>query len=73
MQFLLCADNLMLLAEKEEYVENNLRILDDVMAMWQMKMNLGKTKAMVMKRSGVSRGNVHCGEVIHVKMSWTTE
>ena len=39
MQFLLFADNLMLVAEKEEDMERNLRILDDVMAKWQVKIN----------------------------------
>ncbi len=50
-QFLLFADDLMLVAEKEEDVESNLRILDGVMAKWQMKINWGKTKAMVVKRA----------------------
>ena len=38
----------------EEDVENNLRILDDVMAKWQMKINWRKTKAMVVKKGGGS-------------------
>ena len=42
-QFLFFADDLMLVAEKEEDVESNLRILDGVMAKWQMKINWGKT------------------------------
>ena len=42
----------MLVAEKEEDVECSLRILDNVMAKWQMKINWGKTKAMVVKRGG---------------------
>ena len=35
-------------------MESNLRILDGVMAKWQMKINWGKTKAMVVKRGGGS-------------------
>ena len=53
-QFLLFADDLMLVAEKEEDVESNLRILDGVMEKWQMMINWGKTKAMVVKRGGGS-------------------
>ena len=44
----------MLVAEKEEDVECNLRFLDDVMAKWQMKINWGKTNAMVVERGGGS-------------------
>ena len=52
-QFPLFSNGLMLVAEKED-VESNLRILDDVMAKWQMKINWGKTEAMVVKRGGGS-------------------
>ena len=38
-QFLLFADDLMLVAEKEEDVERNLQILDNVIAKWQMKIS----------------------------------
>ena len=38
-QFLLFADDLMLVAVKKEDVERNLQILDNVMAKWQMKIN----------------------------------
>ena len=41
-QFLLFADDLMLVAEKEEDVKANLWILDDVMAKRQMKTNWEK-------------------------------
>ena len=51
-QYLLFEDDLMLVAEKEEDVERNLQILDNVMAKWQMKINWGKTMAMVVKRGG---------------------
>ena len=52
-QFLLFADDLMLVAEKED-VKRNLQILqlDNVIAKWQMKINWGKTKAMIVKRGG---------------------
>ena len=53
-QFHLFADYLMLVAEKEEDVEGNPRFLDGVMAEWQMKINWGTTKAMVVKRGGGS-------------------
>ena len=36
----------MLVAEKEKDVESNLRILDEAMAKWKMKINWGKTNAM---------------------------
>ena len=51
MQFLLFADDLILVAEREEDV-NNLNILDEVTAKWSMKVNWGKTKAMVVKGGG---------------------
>ena len=63
-QFLLFADDLMLVAEMEEDVERNLQILDDVMAQWQMKINWGKTKAMVVKRGGGSCNVTVKGEKI---------
>ena len=63
-QFLLFADDLMLVAETEEDVERNLQILDDVMAQWQMKINWGKTKAMVVKRGGGSCNVTVKGEKI---------
>ena len=40
-QFLLFADDLMLVTVKKEDVERNLQILDNVMAKWQMKINWG--------------------------------
>ena len=61
-QFLLFADDLMLVAEKEEDVERNLKILDGVMAKWQMKINWGK--AMVVKRGGGSCNVSVKGETI---------
>ncbi len=48
-QFPLFTNNLMLVAEEDD-VESNLKILDDVMAKWQMKINWGNTEAMVVKR-----------------------
>ena len=48
-QFPLFTNNLMLVAEEED-VESNLKILDDVMAKWQMKINWGNTETMVVKR-----------------------
>ena len=64
-QFPLFSNGLMLVAEKED-VESNLRILDDVMAKWQMKINWGKTEAMVVKRGGGS-----CN--VSVKGKWIEE
>ena len=51
-EFFLFADDLTLVAEKEEDVECNLRILDDVMAKWQMKINWGNTNTIIVKRGG---------------------
>ena len=48
-QFPLFTNNLMLVAEEDD-VESNLKILDDVMAKWQMKINWGNTETMVVKR-----------------------
>ena len=41
-QVFLFADDLMLLAKKEEDGERNLRILEDVMTKWNMMINWGK-------------------------------
>ena len=63
-QFLLFADDLILVAEREEDVENNLNILDEVMAKWSMKVNWGKTKALVVKRGGGSCNVSVKGEMV---------
>ena len=47
-QFLLLVDDLMLMAEKDEDMERNLTILDELMTEWKMKINWRKTKAMVL-------------------------
>ena len=43
-QLLLFADDLMLVAENDEDVERNLRVLDEVMGKWKMRINWRKTK-----------------------------
>ena len=63
-QFLLFVDDLILVAEREEDVENNLNILDEVMAKWSMKVNWGKTKALVVKRGGGSCNVSVKGEMV---------
>ena len=49
-QFLFFEDDLMVMAKKDEDIERNLRILDEVMTKWKMKINWGITKAKVMKK-----------------------
>ena len=59
-QFLLrICDDLILVAEREEDVVNNLNIdiLDEMTAKWSMKVNWGKTKAMVVKGGGGGLGS----------------
>ena len=51
-QLLLFVDDLMLMAEKDEDMEKNLMILDEVMTEWKMKINWRKTKTMVLEREG---------------------
>ena len=53
----------MLVAQKEKDVEKNcIHILEDVMAKGKMNMNLGKIKAMIVKR-GEGACNVFQGRV----------
>ena len=49
-QLLLFADDLMLVAEKDEVVESNLRMLYKVLEKWKMQINWGKTKVLTVKR-----------------------
>ena len=51
-QLLLFADDLMLMAENAEDAERNLRVLDEVMGKWKMRINWRKTKALTVKRGG---------------------
>ena len=51
-QLLLFADDLMLVAENDEDVERNLRVLDEVMGKWKMRINWRKTKVLTVKRGG---------------------
>ena len=51
-QLLLFADDLMLVAERDEDAERNMKVLEEVMTKWRMTINWGKTKAMVVKRGG---------------------
>ena len=54
LQFLLFADDLVLVAENEEDTKRNVEVLNEVMARWKMKgrKNYGKTKVMVVRRGG---------------------
>ena len=49
-QLLLFADDLMLVAEDNEDMERNLRVLDEVMEKWKMRINWRKTKVLTVKR-----------------------
>ena len=51
-QLLLFADDIMLVAERDKDAERNVKVLDEVMKKWRMKINWRKTKAMVVKRGG---------------------
>ena len=51
-QLLLFADDLMLVTERDEDAERNVKVLDEVMMKWRMTINRGKTKVMVVKRGG---------------------
>ena len=52
LQFLLFADDLVLVAENEEDTKRNVEVLNEVMARWKMKINWGKTTVMVVWRGG---------------------
>lgn len=58
----------MMMAEKDEDSERNLRILDEVMTEWKMKINWGNTKAMVVKREGVCNVSVKGEKIEEVKV-----
>ena len=51
-QLLLFADDLMLVAEKDEDVERNLKTLDEGMEKWRIRINWRKTKVLTVKRGG---------------------
>ena len=51
-QLLLFADDLMLVAEKDEDVERNLETLDEGMEKWKIRINWRKTKVLTVKRGG---------------------
>ena len=51
-QLLLFADDLMLVAEKDEDVKSNLRMLDEVMAKGKVQINWGKTEVLMVRRGG---------------------
>ena len=50
-QLLLFADDLMLVAEKDEDVEENLKTVE-VIEKWKMSINWRKTKVLTVKRGG---------------------
>ena len=51
-QFLLFADDLVLVAENEEDIKKNAEVLNEVMVKWKMTINWQKTKVMVVQRGG---------------------
>ena len=48
----LFADDIILVEERDKDAERNMKVLDEVMKKWRMKINWRKTKAMVVKRGG---------------------
>ena len=52
MSIVLFADDVMLLAERKEDMETNLRELKKAMSTWGMKIHWGKTEVMVVSRQG---------------------
>ena len=72
-QLLLFADDLMLVAENDEDVERNLRVLDEVMGKWKMRINWRKTKVLTVKRGGGTCDISVKGEKIEVdEIPWST-
>lgn len=53
-QLLLFADNWMVVAKKDEVVERNLRMFDEVMDKWKIQVSWKKTKVMTVKQGGGS-------------------
>ena len=51
----LFVDNLILVVKKDEVVERNLRMLDEVMNKWSMQINWKKTKVLKVERGGCTR------------------
>ena len=51
-QFLLFADDLLLVAENEEDIKKNAEVLNEVMEKWKMRINWQRTKVMVVQRGG---------------------
>ena len=51
-QFLMFADDLAVVTEKEEYIKRNVEVLKEVMTKWKMKINWEKTKVLVVQREG---------------------
>ena len=48
-QILLFADDLMLVSEKDDDVERNLKMFDDMMGKWRIQINWKKTKVLTVK------------------------
>ena len=51
-QFLLFADDLVLVVENEDDIKKNAEVLNEVMKKWKMRVNWQKTKVMVVQREG---------------------
>ena len=51
-QVLLFADDIVMVTERMEDIQTNLEVLKAVMEKWEMKMHLGKTKVIVVSRTG---------------------
>ena len=63
-KLLLFAEDLMLVAENNQDVERNLRVLDEVVEKWKMRINRRKTKVLTVKRGGGTRDISVKGEKI---------
>ena len=57
-QFLLFVNDLMLVAEKEEGLESNLRILNEVMAKCKMKITEGRLRQWLQKEEETALVNI---------------
>ena len=63
-QVLLFADDIVMVTERKEDIQKNPEVLKAVVEKWGMKMHLGKTKVMVISRTGEGCSVTIDGETI---------